>query len=134
MIRIQIGKGMKIEGAVVILLDQNDKTLILLRPAEAKWAPLKWGYPGGKIEPGEDALDAAVRETKEETALDARSLILAKLKVDKPVEVYYTRDYSGTVRIDHEHNDWAWVSHDELKEYDLAPQVLEMYEWVLKNE
>lgn len=124
---------MKIQGAIVVLLDEADKTLILLRPAEAKWAPHKWGYPGGKVEPDETPHDAAIRETKEETALDIKNLKKLKLKFDKPLAVYYTGDYTGNVQIDYEHNDWAWVSRDEIEKYDLAPQVLDMYDWVLQN-
>ena len=121
------------EGAVVVLVDDNDKTLILLRPTEAKWAPHKWGYPGGKIEVGESPHDAAIRETKEETTLTVENLKPLKLMVKKPLAVYYTRDYTGAVEIDYEHNDWAWVARDEIEKYDLAPEVLEMYDWVLKN-
>ena len=46
---------------------------------------------------------------------------------------YYTRDYEGDVQIDYEHEDWAWVSINDIGNYDLAPQVLDLYEWVLKH-
>ena len=124
---------MKITGAVVLILDEEEKTLILLRPASAQWAPHKWGYPGGKLEKDETPLDAAVRETKEETQLEVRNLKLLNLKIDKPIVAYYTRDYTGRVEIDYEHDDWTWVTRDEIENYDLAPQVLDMYDWVLKN-
>lgn len=117
-----------------MLLDNEDRTLILLRPKEARWAPFKWGFPGGKLEVGESPHDAAVRETKEETELDVKNLKLLDLKVDKPVATYYTREYTGTVKIDFEHDDWAWASRDQIEEYNLAPEVLEMYDWVLENE
>jgi len=132
MIKIKIKKK-ELTGAIVILLDKNDNTLILLRPKEARFAPFKWGFPGGKLEAGETPEEAAVRETKEETQLDVRNLHSLKLEVDKPVATYYTRDYDGAVEIDHEHDDWAWVSRDEIEEYELAPEVLEMYDWVLEN-
>jgi len=125
---------MKITGAVVLILDEEEKTLILLRPANAHWAPHKWGYPGGKLEKGETPLDAAIRETKEETQLEVRNLKLLNLKIDKPIVAYYTTDYAGDVKIDYEHDDWVWVTRDEIENYDLAPQVLDMYDWVLKND
>jgi mutator protein MutT len=125
---------MKKEGAIVVLLNEKNETLILLRPAAAKWSPNTWGYPGGRIEPGETPQEAAVRETREETQLDARGLKEVNLKLDTPVYAYYTRDYTGTVTLDYEHDDWAWVSRAEIESYPLAPQVLQTFEWVLKND
>ena len=55
------------------------------------------------------------------------------LKVDIPVRAYYTRDYTGDVRIDYEHDDWTWVPRSEIERYPLAPQVLQMFDWVLDN-
>ncbi|MGW4378457.1 NUDIX hydrolase [Kitasatospora sp. NPDC004531] len=53
----------------VLLLDHRDRLLLLCgrdpRAAGARW----WFTVGGGIEPGEDALAAAVRELREETAL-----------------------------------------------------------------
>lgn len=117
-----------------MVLDERDRTLILLRPKEALWAPFKWGFPGGKLEPGELPIDAAIRETKEETQLDVKNLQPLQLKIDKAVCAYYTREYTGNVEIDYEHDDWAWVARAEIEDYDLAPQVLEMLDWVLENE
>jgi mutator protein MutT len=127
-------KKKALSGAVVVIVREDDRTLLLLRPKIARWAPLKWGFPGGKIEEGETPEAAAVRETKEETDLDVVKLNSLALKVDKPIATYYTRDYTGNVQIDYEHDDWAWVSLDEMKDYELAPQVKEMFEWVLNHD
>ena len=133
MINIKITKQIPVEGAVVVLLDADDQTLILLRPAAARWAPHKWGFPGGKLEPHETAEECAVRETREETQLAVTNLKLLDLKIDKPIRAYYTRDYEGVVEIDYEHDDWAWAPRDQIEQYDLAPQVVEMYDWALEN-
>jgi|15BtaG_2_1085339.scaffolds.fasta_scaffold03903_3 8-oxo-dGTP diphosphatase len=134
MIKIKIAPKKQIIGAVAVVLDEHKRTLILLRPKEARWAPIKWGFPGGKVEPGEEPIETAIRETKEETQLDIKNLQPLKLKIDKPVHAYYTKDYTGEVQIDHEHDDWIWTGRDEIENYNLAPQVLEMFEWVLENE
>ena len=68
MIKIKIGTKMK--GSAVLILDDEDRLLILLRSKGAHWMPQKWGLPGGRIERGENAAGAAIRETKEETDLD----------------------------------------------------------------
>lgn len=125
---------MKKEGAIVVLLNEKNETLILLRPDAAKWSPNTWGYPGGRIEPGESPRAAAIRETLEETELEVRGLKEINLKLDTRVYAYYTRDYAGTVTIDYEHDDWVWVSRHEIENYPLAPQVLQTFEWVLEND
>ena len=123
-----------IEGAIVVLIDAHDRVLLLLRPKIARWAPEKWGFPGGKIEPGETPEAAAIRETKEETTLDVIGLKEIKLGIDIGVSTYYTRDYRGTVEIDYEHDDWGWLTREELTDAATAPNVLEIYDWILKNE
>ena len=124
---------MRKNGAIAVILNKENETLIMLRPSNAQWAPNKWGFPGGKIEPGEEPLETATRETKEETQLDVYGLRPVTLELDTPVYAYYTRDYEGDVQIDYEHEDWAWVSLNDMGKYDLAPQVLDLYEWVLKH-
>lgn len=51
-------------GAAAII--RNDKGQILLQKRADN---LRWGLPGGGVEPGEEPADAAVRETYEETGL-----------------------------------------------------------------
>ena len=118
---------------MVIILDSDDRVLLLQRPLEARWAPSQWAFPGGKLEGAETPLEAAIRETKEETTLDIFNLKRVKIMIAKPVVGYYTRTYGGDVRINDEHNDWAWVPEDAIAEYNVAPGIVEMYDWVLKN-
>lgn len=120
-------------GAMVLVLGPDDLLLILKRPDWVSWAPGLWGLPGGAIEEDEAPQDAATREAKEETMLEVTNLRDVKLPLDKSLFAYYTRDYSGIIHIDHEHEDWTWVGRNEIENYDLAPKVLAMYDWVLDH-
>ena len=53
----------------MILVDRRGRLLLQLRTSDAPVDAGKWGIPGGKLEPGEDPLAGALRETKEETGL-----------------------------------------------------------------
>ena len=121
-------------GAIVVILRDDNSVLILKRPLWIKWGAGKWPFPGGKLENNETSVQAAIRETKEETALQVKNLKLLDLDLDMPVTAYYTREYQGNVKIDFEHDDWAWVLRQDIENYELAPGVLEMYDWVLNNE
>jgi len=121
-------------GAIVIILDSEDRVLLLRRTPGNYWAAGQWGFPGGKLEPGESAKEAAIRETKEESNLVVTNLVDIKLKLDKPLGMFYTRSYSGNIKIDFEHTAWEWVSRDQIESYDLAPTTLEIYDWVLTND
>ena len=121
------------ESAIVVVVDALDRVLLLLRPTWIKWGAGQWAFPGGKLEVGETREDAAIRETKEETQLNVRDLKEVQISLDKSLTMFYTRDYTGVVKIDWEHDDFVWLTRDEIESYDLAPQVLEAYDWVLQN-
>ena len=60
--------------AAVVVLSEGDRWLVQKRPPSGLLAGL-WEFPGGKVEPGERPEDAARRELKEETGLEATSLV-----------------------------------------------------------
>ena len=127
------GKKMPLVGAVVVILNDKDEILLLKRPPTVKWSPDKWALPGGKPEAGETSLTTVKRETKEETTLTIARLKKIQVALDKPIVSYYTRYYTGSIQLDHEHTDWAWTSRASISSYDLAPGVLQLFDWVLKN-
>jgi 8-oxo-dGTP diphosphatase len=57
-------------AAAIIVIDGR---LLLVRRAVEEGA-LVWQFPAGKVEPGESAEDAAVREAREETGLTVRAV------------------------------------------------------------
>jgi 8-oxo-dGTP pyrophosphatase MutT (NUDIX family) len=122
-----------VPSAIVVILDANNQILLLKRPSADSWSPGLWALPGGKIEVGETARAAAIRETKEESDLIVVDLKNILIELDRCVTPYYTKKYTGEVKIDFEHTDWAWVARDNTKGYSLAPGVLKLYDWVLQN-
>jgi len=56
--------------ALAAVFNRRHEVLLLKRPADVHCAGL-WSFPGGKLEPGEAALPAAMRELKEEAGLCA---------------------------------------------------------------
>ena len=54
---------------------------------------VSWGFPKGKLEEGEEDIDAAVREVYEETGFDIRVLIRRKHFLDASVRDSHVRMY-----------------------------------------
>jgi 8-oxo-dGTP diphosphatase len=52
------------------VLERDRKTLICRRRVDGAH-PLKWEFPGGKVEPGEDPAQGLARELREELGIDA---------------------------------------------------------------
>ena len=122
------------KGSAVAILDDDSNMLLLLRSAKSRWMPKKWGLPGGKVEAGEEPAETAIRETKEETSLNIQNLIYLKDFSNKAVDLFYTPVYDGDVQIDFEHDDYEWVSRAEVEQYDTTPRIVEIFDWILKNE
>jgi 8-oxo-dGTP pyrophosphatase MutT (NUDIX family) len=87
---------MKPTGACIILT-KEDKILGVTR----KYDHNNWGLPGGKLDPGETALEAIIRETKEETGLDISDVKLIDQRVFKDRLVYlFKAEWSGEIEYD----------------------------------
>jgi 8-oxo-dGTP pyrophosphatase MutT (NUDIX family) len=56
-------------GAAVLVLDEEDRLLMMKRSDIGCW-----GIPGGSMEPGEIAEEAAKREAFEETNLEVKEM------------------------------------------------------------
>lgn len=70
---------LKVQIAVVLLIDAQSRILMQHRDGAAQAWPYKWGLPGGQIELGETPEEAAHRELEEETGL----------KVDGPLQLFW---------------------------------------------
>lgn len=84
--------------AVCVMLTNGDKILGITR----RYTIDDWGFPGGKVDPGETPVQAAIREVNEETGLKIRNLKLLDQRIDKtssvPYKVFlFTADYEGTI-------------------------------------
>ncbi|MBK1696397.1 NUDIX hydrolase [Rhodovibrio salinarum] len=77
--------------AATIAVVIREAQVLLVRRANPPDAG-RWGFPGGKIEPGEPLAQAAVRELMEETGVSAEALRVATA-VDA-----FDRDTDGSVR------------------------------------
>jgi phosphoglycolate phosphatase len=115
--------------ATVGALIFNDARQVLMVRTK-KWSDL-WGIPGGKIKFGESSIAALIREIKEETNLDL-SRIQFVLAQDCIHSTEFYRDehfvllnYTGccvgnpAVQLNHEAQDYRWVSLDEARQLPL---------------
>ena len=114
------------DSAAAILFDADGRALILQRGPTAPWMPLAWNLPGGGIDAGETAAEAAVREAQEEAGLTPRApRLLAELEYapGRLVAVFVGDSHSGALGVNWESCAHAWVGVAQLPGYAFVPAV-----------
>ena len=111
---------------VCAVIEREGRVLIAQRPPH-KQLPLKWEFPGGKVEPGEDPTAAIIREIHEElhcTVTVAKQLPSFihdyKTVVIEMIPFRCTLSPGSPDPLQQEHTALAWVSLTDLRTYDLA--------------
>ena len=93
-------------GVAVAILRRDDGRILMGQRSAEKSYPLKWEFPGGKVEPGESALQALARELSEELGIEVSDARL------------YLRQT---------------VPYSDLREYDLSYFIVEKWKGEIRN-
>lgn len=110
---------------VAALIRNGDKFMINQRPAH-KTRGLLWEFVGGKLEKGETAEEALVRECREEMNVEVSvGSLFMDLVHEYPdmtvhLSVFNAEVVKGTPELI-EHNDIRWITPDEISDYDFCP-------------
>jgi 8-oxo-dGTP diphosphatase len=126
---------MVIEVACGVIVD-DDKVLSVQR-SETMSLPLKWEFPGGKIELGETAELCLIRELEEE--LEIKVKIIEKLSISyfdygnfEINLIPYICQFLGDNIILKEHKEYLWMQVNELTSLDWAPADIPIVNEIIK--
>jgi 8-oxo-dGTP pyrophosphatase MutT (NUDIX family) len=118
------GGAVKHRAAGILFKSPDDKILLMRRAGRDHRG--EWGLPGGGIEKGETAEQAARRELEEETGHRfSGKLDRATQRVREGVDftTFTARTDPFKPELNDEHDDHKWVTADQAKEMDLHPGV-----------
>ena len=100
-------------SVAVIITNAEGKVLLLehfLRPASG------WGIPGGFIEYGEQPVEAARRELREETGIELKNLEMVRVRtLNRHIEMLFRAESDDTPQIkSREIKDFGWFALAEM--------------------
>lgn len=104
----------------IVLSDRDGRVLMLQRAADDDILPGAWELPGGGIDPGETAREAAARELQEEVGVALREDDLSDWGIFERGGGRRTAFFAAGCAADdcaptlsHEHDDWRWAHGPE---------------------
>ncbi len=111
------------KSAGIILFRRNGNAVRFLLIKNA--AHGHWDFPKGHIDPGEDEMQAALRETREECGIaaleivpDFREVITYKVGANQKEVAYFLAEAkTEDITLSDEHTDWRWAMLDEALDF-----------------
>ena len=125
---------------VVAALIIRDSKILICQRTEDQAMPLKWEFPGGKVERDEDLKDALHRELEEELGIDAvigRKIagIQHTYANGASLELYFYRVDQFKNEIENLiFHDVRWVDRKELPTYDFLAADIQLVQKLSRGE
>jgi 8-oxo-dGTP diphosphatase len=116
------------------LIQDGDRYLLIKRAAEPD-AGL-WSVPGGLVEVGEKAEEAAVREAREETGLDVEVVkllgVVDKIVRDEDSQIkfhfvivdFLVKPKGGSLQAASDALEARWVRAEEISDFEISPTLV----------
>ena len=132
---------MKLATLCYVINKKSNSTLMIHRvKKENDYHQGKWNGLGGKFESGESPEECAIREIKEESGLNVKSVTMKGFitfpmfdgKEDWYVFLFVTDDFEGEL-IDSNEGDLAWIPNEKLMEINLWEGDKIFIPWLFKD-
>lgn len=113
-----------IDVSCALIINHSGQVLVAQR-SPGMHLPLKWEFPGGKVEPGETAEDCLIREIREELGVEIKIVKkMAPAVHDQGLQVIRLIPFqctlvNGEVKLT-EHAAFLWLDPAELNTLDWA--------------
>ena len=119
----------------VLLINDEEKILILKRSNKVRTYKGLWGGVAGYIEENEKPYETALKEIKEEVGLENEDVkFLKKFDPISFTDIYEKKRYDWKIfsflfkikekrkiKIDWEHSEYRWIAPSEIKKFDTVP-------------
>jgi 8-oxo-dGTP diphosphatase len=114
--------------AVRAIIQNSDGKILILKRANTGYCEGYWNLPGGKVDFGQTAEEAVIREVEEETMLKtekAKFLFYMDNLPDETTDLHFVNLFfecvcTGEVTINNESSECQWINRDDLKSLNLA--------------
>ena len=131
-------KKEKDKNAVAVIVNKDNKILLLKRGEKAPWMPSKWALVGGGIEKSETPQQAVEREILEETGLELKKFTKSftiERHADSIEHIFACR-YNGEptdITLDDENSNYGWYDVSEMEYLEIVPHLIEYITLVFKK-